>query len=274
MTTATLPLSRSQLSGDLTAAGIRHGENLIVHSSLKKIGVTENGPATVVDALLDALGPEGNLMVPTFTYCYPSWKAEPFHLQDTASRVGAITEYLRHRPDAVRSFHPTHSTAVIGPDAAAIIANHLQATPIGRLSPFGRMYDRNARILLLGTYQDTNSSIHLCEVMLGLPYVSISFTPEFDYDLAWFLNSKEHLEYHQIFQVPGCSRGFRKIEPDLQAAGILQPVRVGNADCQLFEMHHLLECLCPVLEKDPIRLLCDIETCAICPRRRQFIQGI
>lgn len=262
----------ADLARDLDRAGIAAGENLIVHSSLKSIGRTADGARTVVDALLSVLGPRGNLMVPTYTYSLPIWNAEPFDYVASKSRVGAITEEVRSRPESIRSFHPTHSVCVIGPDAKAIVENHLHFTPIGRHSPFDRMLARNAKILMLGTYQDTNSSLHLCEVLAGVPYVNVCFSDDFDYELGWFFNENRQVEYVEVHEVPGCSRGFRKIEPFLSADGILKNVRIGSAESQLLSLRDLVPGVKQALATEPTLLLCEIPNCAICPRRRMFME--
>lgn len=266
--------TRVALADDIRQAGICSGDNLILHSSLRRIGPTENGPQTVVDAILDVIGPKANLMVPTFTYNLPVWNSEPFHPEKSASRVGAITEYIRNRPDVRRSFHPTHSVAVVGPDAASITRHHIDATPIGRNSPFDRMLQRNAKILMLGTFQDTNSSLHLCEVLCELPYTNVPFSPSQTFEVAWFINVREQVEYTQINEVPGCSRGFRVIEPYFIRAGVLQEVKIGNASCQLLSMTKMLDAAREILRTDPMLLLCTIEGCAICPKRRQYMSQL
>lgn len=257
----------TQLVADLRAAGIAPGDNLIVHSSLKKIGRVENGANGVVRALLDAIGDTGNLMVPAFTYSLPIWSGQPFDVACSKSRVGAVTEAVRAWPNARRSFHPTHSVVVIGPDARELTLNHMHSSPIGKDSPFGRMHKRGAKILMLGTFQDTNSSLHYCEVMAGLPYIEVPFTSDQDFEVAWFFNESGQIEYTEIREMPGCSRGFRVIEPMLKERGVLKETRVGEAPCQLLEMEKFVAAAIEILQEDPILLLCSTPGCIICPKR-------
>ncbi len=231
----------------------------------------ENGPATVVDALLEAVGSEGNLMVPTFTYSLPMWNCEPFDVRHSPGRVGAIPEEVRQRPEAYRSFHPTHSVAVIGPAAEEIVSNHLHATPIGEGSPFAGMSRRGAKILMLGTHQDTNSTLHYCEVFAGSEYIHVPFTTDQDYEIAWFVNERDQIEYTKIYEVPGCSRGFRTVEPALREEQILHDFQVGESRSQLLEARRLIPAIGDLLAADPARMLCRIPSCAICPKRRSFL---
>ena len=268
------PWTAEQLAVDLRAAGITTGTNVILHSSLKSVGPVEHGPATILEALLQAIGPTGNLLVPTFTYSRPDWKSDPFDHARSPARTGTIPEFIRKDPRAIRSFHPTHSVAVIGPDAETITENHMNYTALGAGSPFDRMRQRNATILMLGTFQDTNSSLHLCEVLAGLPYVKIPFTENAEFEMAWYHGSRGEIEFLPVREVPGCSRGFRAIEPELISRGILRPARVGNASCQVLSLPQLVDATKEILRLAPTLLLCHNEHCAICPRRRRMMESL
>ena len=103
-----------QLVNDLRAIGLKEGDSVLVHSSFKSMGHIEGGIATLVDAFREVLGESGTLVVPTLTYSYVSVQNPVFDYVNTPSCVGAISEYVRHLPDAIRSVHPTHSCAAIG----------------------------------------------------------------------------------------------------------------------------------------------------------------
>ncbi len=272
MEQGTRPWDKEQLVEHLRRASIGGGDAVILHSSLKSVGAVEGGPSTIVEAILAAIGPTGHLLVPTFTYCLPIWNVPPFEVDNTPSRVGAITEAVRHHPAAVRSFHPTHSVAVIGPEKEKTIRNHLHATPVGRDCPFDRMRAYNAKILMLGTHQDTNTSLHLCEVLSDLPYIRVAFSEGQDFELAWFINENGEIEYTPIYEVPGCSRGFRVVEEPLRRLGVLRDVMIGNAPSQLLYLNELIAAMSEFLQRDPVMLLCTNESCTICTRRRAYMK--
>jgi aminoglycoside 3-N-acetyltransferase len=270
---ALAPHSIADLAAEFRRIGIEPGDNVILHSSYKCVAPVEKGPSGVVQAMLDAIGPAGNLMVPTFSYCLPMWNMEPFDITNTRSKTGAITEAVRLHPQALRSFHPTHSTAVIGPDAETITRNHMHASAIGLDSPFGKMHARKAKILMLGTHQDTNSSLHYCEVKSELGYIDVPFTENQPYELAWFFNEVGQIEYTQVFEVPGCSRGFRAIEDPLRARGVLRDLQVFSAQSQLLRLDELVQAADEILRENPTLLLCNTPTCTICPKRRRYMES-
>ncbi len=163
------PLRLPDLVRDLISLGVRPRDLLMVHSSLRSLGLVEGGPETVVDALLQALGPQGTLVVPTFTYPTagdPAFVFDPVH---TPSQMGAISEAARQRPQAHRSIHLAHSIAAIGP-LAQTIATSGGASGWDVHSPMRQVFDRNGRYLILGVPYQNLTAMHLCEVWLGLPY--------------------------------------------------------------------------------------------------------
>ena len=64
--------SYEKLRADLENIGVRPGDVLVVHSSLKSMGHVEGGAECVIAALTDAIGPEGTLILPAFTFAIRS----------------------------------------------------------------------------------------------------------------------------------------------------------------------------------------------------------
>ncbi len=160
-----------RLEKDLRRLGVEEGMSLMVHSSLRKIGANvENGAEAVIETLLDLIGPRGTLIVPTITgNVRPDQPV--FHVEYTPSTVGYLTNVFRMREDAVRSLHPVHSVAAIGPLAEYFTTGHLAAnTPWSPETPYGRIVrDENCSILFLGVNLDYNSCFHALEIEARLP---------------------------------------------------------------------------------------------------------
>ena len=58
-----IPLST--LTNQLEEMGIVKGDSLLVHASLRSMGFLEDGANTVIEALLNAVGESGNLLMPS-----------------------------------------------------------------------------------------------------------------------------------------------------------------------------------------------------------------
>lgn len=186
--------TRASLATDLRALGVRPGETLLVHSSLSSLGWVCGGAGAVVTALLDVLGPEGTLVVPTHSGDNSdpaSWRnppvpeawwtgiraaMPPFDARTTPCLgVGVIPETLRNWPGALRSGHPQTSFAAIGPRAAGIVDGHALDSRLGERSPLARLEEAQARILLLGAGFGSCTAFHLAEYRVPGPKVRNSF---------------------------------------------------------------------------------------------------
>lgn len=161
-----------QLVSDLRAIGIQEGDCLLVHSSFKSMGHIEGGIATLVSALLHVLGETGTLIVPTFSYASVTIDNPVFDYVNTPSCVGAIPEYVRHMPEAIRSVHPTHSCAAIGMRAKEFTCDHyLDSTPVGKNSPIYKLRLAKGKILMLGCTLSSNTIMHGVEEAFPVFYV-------------------------------------------------------------------------------------------------------
>jgi aminoglycoside 3-N-acetyltransferase len=115
-------LTKAQIKETLLSKGMKPGDHLLVHSSLRSVGPIEDGPGALIDALLEITGSEGTLAMPAFNY--RRYLPLPhFDARTTPGRTGALTEIFRKRPESLRSLHPTHSVTAQGKRAAEFLAD-------------------------------------------------------------------------------------------------------------------------------------------------------
>tara|TARA_B100000953_G_scaffold76226_1_gene61589 strand:- start:3084 stop:3968 length:885 start_codon:yes stop_codon:yes gene_type:complete len=149
-------ISKKRLIKEFNSIGLKKGDLLFVHSSLRSIGFVDNGPISVIEAIMDVIGPTGTLAFPTFSIDKTmentlNNKEYIFDPKTTPSTVGKITEVFRKLPDVKRSVHPTHSVAALGPLAEKLTNTHLDdGTNFGESSPLGKLYALNGKIFGLG----------------------------------------------------------------------------------------------------------------------------
>jgi aminoglycoside 3-N-acetyltransferase len=133
-------------------AGVDSGDVLLVHSSIKRTLLKYAevrdalSPKDIVQSFLDAVGPLGTLVFPTFNFDFTA--GVPFHIQETPSQMGALTEVARLRPDAKRSGHPIYSFVAIGKYAGRFEAIN-NVSGYGADSPFALLRELDGKIAVL-----------------------------------------------------------------------------------------------------------------------------
>lgn len=178
------PNTVASLAEQLRDLGIARSEAVIVHTSLSALGWVCGGAQAIVEALRATTGDDQDctLVMPTFTgqYSDPAGWSSPavpeawhevireerpaYQPEVTPTRgVGVVPECFRNYPEVVRSRHPQLSFAARGPAADAIVGGHAFDYALGNTSPLGRLYGRDADVLLLGVDHGSNSSLHLAE---------------------------------------------------------------------------------------------------------------
>jgi aminoglycoside 3-N-acetyltransferase len=239
--------TRASLGGELAELGIRSGDVILAHSSLRSIGWVCGGATAVAQALLDVIGPTGTLVVPACTAFNrdpsgwkdpgppPSWKATiREHLPgfdralSPSHGVGVIAERVRTWPGALRSGHPQTSFAALGQHAARIVEGHALESQLGDASPLARLEELNARVLLLGVGFDRCTAFHLGEYRVpSPPYRSNSCAAISPAGRRWVTYDAVALDASDFADL---GRDFER------QAGAVAIGRVGEATCRLFRL--------------------------------------
>src|SRR4051794_34328022 len=116
------PLTIESLAASFRACGVQPGQTIIAHTSLRSLGWVIGGAQAYIQALLQAVGPSGTLMMPTQTFrnLDPSSGAHPgvpeqwwplirayWPAYDPAITpslgMGVVAELFRTWPDVCRS---------------------------------------------------------------------------------------------------------------------------------------------------------------------------
>ena len=172
--------SRASLVNDLRRLGLKAGDCVMVHASLRKIGEVAGGPDQVHLAIKDVLGDEGTMVM--YASC-PRYvdevgrgnltpdeerdileKLPPFDAQTARSARdnGALVEMFRTWPGAVVNDHPARF-AVWGKQAAHLLSGQPWDFAFGQGSLLERFTAADGRILLLGSDHDAVTYLHYAE---------------------------------------------------------------------------------------------------------------
>ncbi len=254
-------VTREDIVAGLREVGLRRGDMVQVHSSLSAFGYVEGGAETVVEALLEVLGPDGTLMVPTFNHMAREAfdnADEIFDIRTTRSVNGAITEAVRLRPEAHRSLHPTHPYAAIGPRAAWLTSEHLELKTFDERSPLGKLVAEGGKIALLGVGMNANTAAHIAETRANAPCMGYRRNRR----LVRLEDGRVIEAWGVLWRGPGkCKVEWQAIEGEMRRRGLIRDTRIGEAHVMLMLGRDMVDvtyelCLqmcptCPIRPREP-----------------------
>ncbi|MCL6605398.1 MAG: AAC(3) family N-acetyltransferase [Paenibacillus sp.] len=247
----TMPITVKRMVLDIHKLGVQEGDCIIVHSSLSKLGWVCGGPQAVVQALLEAVGVEGTLIMPAQSgdWSDPAeWEHPPvpqdwieiiyrempaYDPYKTPTRgMGRIAEVFRTFPQTVRSQHPQVSFCANGKQASSIVSNHELTPQFGMASPLGKLYNLNAKVHLLGVEYDSCTSFHLAEAR-------IERMPEKRMGAAIFEDGERVWKWFTDCRYD--SDDFAAIGESFEEHYSVQKGSVGSAECRLFDMREAVD---------------------------------
>ena len=172
----------------LKQVGVQSGQAIMVHTSLSSLGFVCGGAQMVIEALIESVGEEGTIMMPTQSWknldpeagvhweepkewwqtIRDNWPAYDKDITPT-NTMGAVAEMFRKWPGTKRSDHPARSVAAWGKQAEYLTRNHDLSNIFGEDSPVGKLYALDGYVLLIGVDYDKNTSMHLADVRADYP---------------------------------------------------------------------------------------------------------
>lgn len=179
---------KSDIIKALEEVGVKKGQNIMVHTSLSSIGYIPGGARDVIEALIETVGSEGTIMMPTQSWrnldpeTGVHWEVDK-DLWDIVrenipaydkkltptNTMGAVAEMFRLWDGAIRSDHPARSVAALGKNAEYLTKDHDLSNIFGEGSPVGKLYELDGYVLLIGVGYDKNTSLHLADVRAEYP---------------------------------------------------------------------------------------------------------
>lgn len=229
--------------------GIESGDTVLVHSSLSKIGYIENGAKDVVEALLESVAKSGNILMPNspnaqYQLDYIQ-QLDYFDAANSPSKLGAISEYFRKLPNAIRSVHPTEPVSCIGPDAAYFVGTHFgNLTPYNENSPFFKVAEKGGKILYLGvTFDNAGTSLHCIEDAVDNFKFPVYYPTEFIAKVKLADGTLDQMKTLVHNPEQSKKRKCDGLIPLLEEKGVLVKVKIGNADSLLLDAKGMMNVL-------------------------------
>jgi aminoglycoside 3-N-acetyltransferase len=248
------PLTRQSIAESVRSLGLKPGGVVFMHSSLSSLGEVDGGADTVVDALLDVLGPEGTLAVPTFSSINRR-RGRAYDPDRTPSEVGHITNTLRSRPNAFRSPHLWQSMSAIGKRAEEMMSVHRPAAWAAD-GPFWRLYEWDAHIMLLGVPYFRSTFWHLIEQWVQPAYARWKTSTG---RVRHRDGTESPLQETTFGPKPGYSHDFNKFGSRLEAKGLVNIGTIGNAMARLYRARDAFDTGVAEYRRDPTLMIGDIK---------------
>jgi aminoglycoside N3'-acetyltransferase len=251
-------LSREAVADQLRALGVEEGGVLLVHTSFRATRPIVRGPLGLIEALRGALGPNGTLVMP----CWPEDDDKPFDPRSAPASpdLGVVADTFWRLPGVLRSDH-CQAFAAAGPVAAEITRDPLPLPPHIPESPVGRVHDLDGRVLLLGVGHEADTTLHLAELLAGVPYrVPHHCTVLRD-------GRPVRLEYEENDH---CCERFAFADEWLRTGGLQLEGRVGHAHARLARARDIVRLARDHLAHDPLLFLHPPSAgCADCDEARR-----
>lgn len=173
--------SIDRLVAELRRLGVRRGDHLMVHASLRAIGPVAGGPEAVIAALDAAVGRRGTLMMVLGADAVPEWlheappaEGEPsadlsraFDARSTPAHpeIGWLAEVFRVSPGTSVTDHPLGRFGARGRLTGFLLRDAPWHDYYGAGSPLERLCEAGGRVLRLGADPNTVTLFHWAEYL-------------------------------------------------------------------------------------------------------------
>jgi aminoglycoside N3'-acetyltransferase len=258
----TAEVKRTEVADQLRQLGVGEGGVLLVHTSFRATRPVEGGPVGLIEALRDALGPGGTLVM-------PSWSGnedEPFDPLTTPAppSLGVVADTFWRLLGVLRSSH-CQAFAAAGPEAGRITSGQLPLPPHIPDSPVGRVHDLDGQVLLLGVGHDADTTLHLAELLACVPYRVPSYCTVLQDGRPVRIDYEEN---------DHCCERFAFADEWLRARGLQSEGRVGHAHARLARSRDIVEVTLERLARDPLLFLHPPSAgCEECDSARRSVKG-
>ncbi|MFW5782317.1 MAG: AAC(3) family N-acetyltransferase [Candidatus Muiribacteriaceae bacterium] len=247
-------LTKEMFTENLQRLGLSPGDSLYIHTDPIKAAWLVGGPDIILDAATRIVGTNGTLT----TFC--GWEnasvfmnieklseevkkmyidhCPAFHIKLSRGETSynPMNEIMRSRQGSFRSAHPQASFVSLGSKARLITEKQPASYPYGKNSPLERLFNSDAKVLLFG------SDIEMLPVFFyseSVCQADKKITRKYKIPVQ-NKGKKEWLTIEDIDIQNGITTDHKKyrslIFQNFLESGHVRGIRLGNADCYLFDM--------------------------------------
>lgn len=260
-------ITKARLVEDLKRLGIAEGDTVAVTLSLKSIGNIEGGADTFIDAMLQAVGAQGTVMMNAYTQTFPVSEISPDYIFDPAKTppyTGIAPKMLLKRSGAIRSTHPTCSVVAVGKNAKYLTEAHTQkARPY---YPYTLLARISGKYLAIGTGNNLVAIRHEAQYHAGIP--------RFLRYGVQYRNDKGKTDLF-VWEHPPCEKNLPSLVQALDRQGFMAHGKIGQANALLMHASDFISGEAAMLRGNPALNQCGDILCLQCREleRRMNLYG-
>ncbi len=220
------------------------GDEVMIHSSLKPLGHFDAGVDAIIDALCDAVGPTGAVLMMTDTRSFA--KTGRFAM-DQPSETGLLTERFRQRKGVLRSPAPMASFCAWGRKAEHYTEPYNSF--LDEASPLNRLLEADGKIMLMGIGFDYCTLYHLAEERMKSSY---NFYKDFKGYLIEDGVEKEPIsQRYFVRRDMNISKSPARAAEAFESEGGIQSASLGDGLLRVFNARAFDDCCMRTLQADP-----------------------
>ena len=257
-----MEITQQRIISDLRKMGIKKGDHVAIGVSYKSLGKVQGGPDGFIDALLEAIGPEGTIMVNTYTEKFYlteirlGWIDYIFDCDETTCNTGIISEKVRLRDDANRSLHPIRSNAAIGGKSYILLKEHDENA--SSYLPYSKLAEIGGKYIAIGIGGNLKGLRHRAQYDAGL-LTAVPWKRAVKY-------KKRQGEINTFLWTDrgGCTTRLPDLVKDLKVKGLVVEGKIGMAQAIIVPVKESIDRMARLLRDDPTLNLCDRPFCLWC----------
>jgi aminoglycoside N3'-acetyltransferase len=253
-----IEISKDRIIEDLRKIGITEGDHVAVALSFKSIGYVKGGPEAFIEALLEAVGPDGTIMMNTYSQSFVTSEIATGHIFDPKStpvHTGLVPETFRKYRNSIRSLHPVLSVTANGKLAKYLTNGHRKS--LDPYVPYLRLAKAGGKYLAIGLGNRLAAIRHEAQYRAGL-FFKVPL-----YMGVRYKDKKGNVKIF-LYNYPPCPKKLTELVPNLIRMRILSEGKIGNANSLIASARELINSMTNMLKENPTLSLCDNMYCLRC----------